>query len=117
NSPQIYPVGKDYDSSLCNTLESGIGHTLPVTNMRDRSPYGIYGLCGNAREWTDSWYEPYPGHHFKKPELSGRQFKVIRGGSYYQNKTAARSDTRDYGGFPTLRKDRSAGFRLVISAE
>ena len=117
STPPLYPQGMDFDSSVCNSLESKIGYTLPVTDMRDRSPYGIYGLCGNAREWTDSWYEPYPGHHFKKTELSGRQFKVIRGGSYSQDKNAVRADIRDYGGFPTLKKDRSAGFRLVISAE
>ena len=116
-TPPLYPNAMDFDETVCNTLESGIGYTIPVTDMRDRSPYGILGMCGNAREWTDSWYEPYPGHHFKKPELAGRQFKVIRGGSYYQDKITARADTRDYGGFPTLKKDRSAGFRLVVSAE
>jgi formylglycine-generating enzyme required for sulfatase activity len=117
STPPLYPQGMDFDASICNTLESKIGYTLPVTDMKDRSPYGIYGMCGNAREWTESWYEPYPGHYFKKAELTGRQFKVIRGGSYHQDKIAARSSTRDYGGFPTLKKDRSAGFRLVMDAK
>jgi formylglycine-generating enzyme required for sulfatase activity len=72
-------------------------------------------MCGNAREWTSSWYNPYPGHRFADARLIGHQFKVIRGGSYRQNQDSARADARDYGGFPELREDRSAGFRLVIS--
>jgi len=116
-SPRIYPFGDSFNPVLCNTLESKRNGTVPVTETRDVSPYGIYGMCGNAREWTSSWYGPYRGHRFKNLELSGKQFKVIRGGSYFQDQRAARSSSRDYGGFPNLAGDFSAGFRLVLSAE
>ncbi len=112
-SPPIYSVGEKFDPDRCNTLESGRGEPLPVTALKDRSPYGLYGMCGNAREWTSSWYKPYRGHRFVQPHISGKQFRVIRGGAYYQDRQAARADARDYGGFPDLLSDRSAGFRLV----
>ena len=113
---RIYPMGNDFDADRCNTLESGRGRTISVYQSRDMSPFGVFGLCGNAREWTSSWYNPYPGSRFGQArDFSGRQFKVIRGGSYAQDKSYARSDARDYGGFPSLYEDRSAGFRLVSS--
>ena len=112
--PPVYPFGNQFDPSRCNTVESGHGGTLPVRSLKDRSPYGVIGMCGNAREWTSSWYNPYPGHRFQDSKLIGRQFKVIRGGSYRQSKASARADARDYGGFPNLGDDRSAGFRLVL---
>jgi formylglycine-generating enzyme required for sulfatase activity len=116
-SPPLYPIGDEFDQGVCNTLESGHRTTVSVYEMNDRSPYGIYGMCGNAREWTSSSYLPYTGHRFRDSSLAGDQFYVIRGGSYDQDRTAARADNRDYGGFPDPSKDFSAGFRLVVSAE
>lgn len=117
NSPPVYPTGNDFDPIKCNTIESGRNRLLSVYNLQDTGPYGHVGLCGNAREWTSSFYSPYPGHQFRGESsfLTGTQFRVIRGGSYHQNQTMARSDSRDYGGFPTPEEDRSAGFRLVYN--
>ncbi|MEQ9367344.1 MAG: SUMF1/EgtB/PvdO family nonheme iron enzyme [Leptospirales bacterium] len=113
--PRVYPIGDSFDPNICNTLESGRGAPMPVTQLRDASPYNVFGMCGNAREWTSSWYGPYPGHRFaNKQAVAGKVFKVIRGGSYDQRSEFARADFRDYGGFPELSSDRSAGFRLVV---
>ncbi len=113
--PPVYPIGDSFDPQRCNTLESGRGAPLPVSQLRDASPYKVFGMCGNAREWTSSWYGPYPGHRFgSKQAVAGKMFKVIRGGSYDQRREFARADFRDYGGFPELNADRSAGFRLVV---
>lgn len=113
--PRIYPTGDAFDPELCNTLESGRGAPLPVTATRDASPYQVFGMCGNAREWTSSWYAAYPGHRLPgKQAIAGKVFKVIRGGAYDQRSEFARADFRDYGGFPDLSSDHSAGFRLVV---
>ena len=114
-SPPIYPTGNRFQPHLCNTLETGIKDTQAVYDLRDKSPYGIFGLCGNAREWTSSWYAPYRGHYWTKKMKGGRLFKVIRGGSFAESRKAARSDYRDHGGLPSLDRDHSAGFRLVVS--
>ena len=116
-TPFLFPIGDEFDADVCNTRESGHGDTVPVSELRDLSPYGIRGMCGNAREWTSSWYQAYPGHRIQRSRAStGRVFRVIRGGSFYQTAEYARTDHRDYGGFPTLALDRSAGFRLVRNA-
>ncbi|MBX7059528.1 MAG: formylglycine-generating enzyme family protein [Leptospirales bacterium] len=116
--PQLYPTGDEFFADRCNTLESGRGSAVSVYEMHDESPYGVIGMCGNAREWTSSWYQAYPGSRLRNAAgAAGRIFKVIRGGSFAQRFEFARSDTRDYGGLPTLAADRSAGFRLVLGAQ
>ena len=95
-SPRVYPFGNDFDAQRCNTLESGRGDTIPVTAMRDESPSGIIGMCGNAAEWTSSWYEAYPEHEFPRGHTTaGKQFKVLRGGSFHHTFRQSRSDARD----------------------
>lgn len=50
---------------------------------RDKSPYGVYDMNGNASEWTASPYEPYPNSQYKDANF-GKGLKVIRGGSFYK---------------------------------
>lgn len=109
-----YPFGNKFDSLLCNTKESKIGDTVSVYELAEKgaSPYGVIGMCGNAPEWTSSWYAAYEGHFTKNPAF-GKQYKVIRGGSFYDDKKSATVHFRTYGGNPNLAEDRRAGFRLV----
>lgn len=67
-----YPWGEEFGSDKCNSRESGIGHTTPVTHyVNGISPYGAYDMAGNIWEWCASWYD----------ERNGQ--RVVRGGSYY----------------------------------
>lgn len=113
-NPIIYPWGNEYDASLCNTKESGLGKTLSVYRLplAGSSPYGILGMCGNAPEWTSSWYGRYPGQPYSLKGY-GTAFRVIRGGSYREDADVARVFHRSYGGIPNLKEDRKAGFRLI----
>ncbi len=109
-----YPFGDEFDSTLCNSRESNKGRTVSVYELakEGESPYGVIGMCGNAPEWTSSWYELYPGHHLKSFAF-GRIYKVIKGGSYYENAKNSTAISRSFGGIPNLSEDRRAGFRLV----
>lgn len=109
-----YPFGNKFEPLFCNTSDSKIGDTISVYDIptKGASPYGAIGMCGNASEWTSSWYDVYPGH-FLKNSAFGKQYKVIRGGSYYEGKKYATSFYRSYGGNPNLSEDRKAGIRLV----
>ncbi len=45
------------------------------------SPYGVHGMTGNVSEWTESWYEPYPGNRHPNDNY-GKKYKVVKGASY-----------------------------------
>lgn len=111
---QKYPFGDEFDPMLCNTKESKIGKTVSIYELPEEgaSPYGAIGMCGNVSEWTSSTYETYPGH-FLRSFSFGKQFRVVRGGSFADNAKQATVYARNYGGIPNLREDRRAGFRLV----
>ncbi|AJR15930.1 formylglycine-generating enzyme family protein [Leptospira interrogans] len=113
-SPLEYPFGNDFDSTLCNTLESKQNDTISVYELakKSASPYGVIGMCGNIAEWTSSDYLPYPGHSLKRNTF-GKMHKVIRGGSFSSTKEEATTYFRSFGGIPNLKTDRRAGFRLV----
>ncbi|MBI38852.1 MAG: hypothetical protein CMF59_04575 [Leptospiraceae bacterium] len=118
NRPRDYPMGS-YEANLCNTRErwSGSPRLLPAAAMKDASPYGIVGMCGNAPEWTSSYFEPYPGHRFRQGnarDYSGHLFHVIRGGAYYLPSEMARTDARQPAGYPSPSSDAKAGIRLVM---
>lgn len=110
-----YPYGDDFDPLLCNTRESNQRKTVSVYELskEGESPYGAIGMCGNAPEWTSSWYELYPGHHLQSFSF-GKIYKVVRGGSFSENSKNATTIARSYGGIPNLSEDRRAGFRLVM---
>lgn len=48
---RAYSFGNEFSKELCNSLESGIRRTTPVTRYRHAaSPFGIYDMCGNVWE-------------------------------------------------------------------
>ncbi|MEO8616655.1 MAG: SUMF1/EgtB/PvdO family nonheme iron enzyme [Luteolibacter sp.] len=69
-----YPWGAqapEPQGNLCNGFRAS---TTPVKEFpAGRSPFGIYDLCGNTWEWTES--ERADGVN---------RFAILRGGSYYQ---------------------------------
>ncbi len=47
-----YPWGDEWDASRCNTGESHIGNTTPVTQYpHGASPYGVMDMVGNVFQW------------------------------------------------------------------
>jgi formylglycine-generating enzyme required for sulfatase activity len=75
NDGFMYPWGNnDYNpnSANGNGNQQGKGSTLPVGSCPyDRSPFGIFDMAGNVREWTST------------PYSSGNQrWKIVKGGSF-----------------------------------
>lgn len=114
-TPIPYPYGKKYDPKLCNCLDNGTNDTISVYELptKGASVYGVLGMCGNAPEWTSSWYGPYESHFFESP-VTGKSLKVVRGGAFFESRKKCTVFARSYGGLPNLSEDRRAGFRLVV---
>ena len=116
---RIWPWGNEFDITKCN-VESweGSGPKPVGSHSQCVSPYGVYDMAGNVWEWTDSWYDAYPGSTFRAKEF-GQKYRVLRGGSWYYydslNPIGARTPSRDIG-----TEDHLAyivGFRCAIGQD
>ena len=112
---QDFPIGPFFDPLKCNTVESPYKSLLAVDQVKDTSPFNVKGLCGNAAEWTSSWYIPYRGNTSYN-KYFGRRFRVVRGGSYQMTARWAKAYERLPAGLPLPAKDKRAGFRCMKAA-
>ncbi|MBA3873674.1 MAG: SUMF1/EgtB/PvdO family nonheme iron enzyme [Anaerolineae bacterium] len=113
-----YPWGNEWDVNRCNTGESRIGHTTPVTTYpQGASPYGVMDMVGNACEWcltnakTGSNSVDWDVTETDKiPEKLMNETFIFRGGSF---NTSTRSvDVIQYGATPIF-WPYLTGIRLV----
>ena len=122
---RTYPWGNAFDPHKANVpgrwKELGeFGDTTPVGAFEaGKSPYGVYDLSGNVWEWTDSWYQPYPGNKVAS-ENYGERYKTLKGGSwfdcsFYQCGISAPAFNRAF--FAVRTKNDSFGFRCAKSAK
>lgn len=110
---KIYPWGHQPDDTKANVrgLKDKRRYSAPVgTFPQGQSPYGLMDMAGNVWEWTDSWYQPYPGSD-QKSDLFGEKFKVTKGGSWASNMDLARSALR--GKMLLDRRQNYLGFRCA----
>ncbi len=122
---RFYPWGNQWDVACCTTLESGKRGTRPVGACpRGSSPYGLLDMAGHVWELTLSlWgrcapvpqfeypYDPQDGR--EKFEASPRLQRVLRGGSFMDDRYAARCAFR-HACYPLFR-NCNVGFRVVIA--
>jgi formylglycine-generating enzyme required for sulfatase activity len=75
--------------------------------------WGLYGMHGNAAEWTRSTYRPYPYREGDgRNEIANEGEKVVRGGSWYDRPKRCRSAFRL--SYPEYQRVYNVGFRIVI---
>jgi len=97
----------------------GTGRPAPITEYStDRSPYGVYGMAGNAYEWVDSYYQAYKGNPISDPNY-GMRFSVVRGGNFLiKDPKEARTSYRN--NLPAVfsgEQTTPVGFRCALSAD
>jgi formylglycine-generating enzyme required for sulfatase activity len=92
----IYPWGNTYDPAKVNGRDSGLRTTAPVGSYpQGVSPYGLYDMAGNVREWTaDPGYLPYPGNAVSSPYY-GNALRVLRGGGWFDAAADLRTTRRN----------------------
>ncbi|HEY4001346.1 MAG TPA: SUMF1/EgtB/PvdO family nonheme iron enzyme [Candidatus Xenobia bacterium] len=80
-----YPWGNEWDPSRCHCqlARTGGGRApdgaAPVGSYPSgASPYGCLDMEGNVMQWTDSWYQAYPGSTDPSGDC-GQKYRVMRG--------------------------------------
>jgi len=116
---RIWPWGNTFDLTKCNVETWEGSGSKPVGSYPTGvSPYGVYDMAGNVWEWTDSWYDAYPGSKYRTSEF-GKKLHVLRGGSWYHYDSlgpiGARCASRDRGTPQSV--SYVAGFRCAIGAK
>jgi formylglycine-generating enzyme required for sulfatase activity len=78
-----------------------------------KSPYGLLDMAGNVWEWTGSQLGDYPYDQDDGPESSGADWRILRGGAYYDIDANVRCTVRisDLAG----NRYKGFGFRVVAS--
>ncbi len=112
---RYYPWGNEPDALNVNIRGKGDNYrnTSPGGKFPEgASPYGVMDMSGNVWEWTEDWYQPYPGNEYDN-EFYGEKFKVMKGGSWNSNLDLARLAVRGKA-FPEQKKNY-IGFRCVVS--
>lgn len=110
---RIYPWGSNFNPSLTNSLETGVGHPEPVgRHPQAASPFGVLDMSGNVWEWCEDNYKLYPGSRMKSEDIPP-DAKVIRGGSFESDRNHVTTVTRNLD-VPTSQSSR-IGFRCAKS--
>ncbi len=110
-----FPWGDEPDAMNANIRGKGDNYrnTSPGGKFPEgASPYGVMDMSGNVWEWTEDWYQPYPGNEFDN-DFYGGKFKVIKGGSWNSNLDLARPSVR--GNALPDQKKNYIGFRCVAT--
>jgi len=92
--------------------------TMPVDRFpQSVSPYGVFGMAGNAAEWVQDWYDP---NYYRNAPLSDPQgpsrgaIKAMRGGSWLKPAASLRTSDRDWGTMDS--RPSGTGFRCANDA-
>ncbi|MGQ9607940.1 MAG: SUMF1/EgtB/PvdO family nonheme iron enzyme [bacterium] len=115
---RIWPWGNTFDPTKCNVECWEGSDSKPVGSYPEGiTPYGAFDMAGNVWEWTDSWYDAYPGSKYRTQEF-GKKLRVLRGGSWYHYDSlgpiGARCASRDRAAPQSV--SYVAGFRCAIGS-
>ncbi len=116
---RIYPWGDEPDKGKFANYDrewEGKNTLVEVSSLPEgRSPFGIYHLAGNVREWVHDWYDR--DYYSQSPEKNPQGpdngiLKVLRGGSWHSFPSDLRTASRGKGGFAL--KTHGVGFRCAM---
>jgi formylglycine-generating enzyme required for sulfatase activity len=110
----IYPWGNTFNKKYCNSYESDLSRTSPVSIFPGgKSVYGCFDIAGNVWEWCSDWYgsDYYSKSPLKNPTgPDSGAGRVVRGGGWGSSAGYLRCADRGVG-WPSSRYD-NIGFRL-----
>jgi formylglycine-generating enzyme required for sulfatase activity len=81
---RAFAWGNDFVPENGNFYEGGIRGTTAVGSFGDgASPYGIFDVAGNAREWVEDYFLAYEGQSADADSFFGEENRVNRGGGWF----------------------------------
>lgn len=99
-------------------VDDGYRFTSPVgTYPEGASPFGVMDMAGNVDEWVAGTFDVYPGGDKNASADFGKDFHILRGGSWSSAAIYTRSSFR-YGDKPFMKIKRHMsidGFRCAYS--
>jgi len=101
-----------YGDKLTRSDANIDGDSTKAVGSYEPNAFGLYDMHGNVWEWCEDWYAKYPTGVVTDPKgpATGEK-RVLRGGSFVNDESEARSSGRDLIS-PTYRIG-SFGFRLA----
>ncbi|MSR51339.1 MAG: WGR domain-containing protein [Gemmataceae bacterium] len=109
-----YSFGDKITPKDANYDDSGIGDTVAVGSYKPNA-FGLYDMHGNVWEWCEDWKVNYPKGAVIDPKGPAKgEYRVLRGGSFGDSESGARSSLRNYNA-PSGRYG-NLGFRLARTA-
>jgi formylglycine-generating enzyme required for sulfatase activity len=106
-----YSFGDEMTPKEANYSDSNIGKPVAVGSYKANA-FGLYDMHGNVWEWCEDWWEDYPAEAVTDPKGPAKgENRVLRGGSFNNSASIARSSFRNYLS-PTYRYS-DYGFRLA----
>ena len=106
-----YSFGAKITPKDANYGDSGIDEPVAVGSYKPNA-FGLYGMHGNVWEWCEDWEADYPKGAVTDPKGPATgEYRVLRGGSFVDAESGARSSVR-FNNSPTYRSS-DAGFRLA----
>lgn len=113
---RLYPWGNTSPTRYLLNYADLIGDTTEVGSYPDGvSPYGLFDMAGNVREWIADWYDKdyYQYSPYENPTgSSDSDTRVIRGGAFNSDINSVRTAYRMLG-YPQ-NSGGHIGFRCVV---
>ena len=119
-----YPWGNEYKQGNANIDETFEGFEVGTFYLerttaagmypKNSSPYGVMDMSGNVWEWCSTKCRETYSVGKEDNDVQEGEPRVLRGGSWYDNRDFARAAYRD-GNYPDLRSN-NVGFRVVAVA-
>lgn len=121
---RLYPWGNDYPSEAevdkyGNFYETGLRSTFPVGAFENgASPYGVYDMAGNVREWVEDYFLAYEGAAADADPFFGEANRVNRGGGWFDGEDGELVTTYNRNaGPPDTSANDDIGFRCARDVE
>jgi len=106
-----YFFGNEITPKDANFGGSNLGKAVPVASKKANA-YGLHDMHGNIWEWCEDWYGAYTEGKVTDPKgVDMGTHRLVRGGSFYDSESDARSSNR-YAVGPSTRNGY-IGLRLV----